>query len=965
MLLVITVVLYYKNQKIYIGGIELEILCSPNTRDIEQWIKKHFTFNNRKKILHIVPTLILYRRRLQFYRSENRGEFYNLEIKEVEKKLREKYVGLYEMDRFLQDLVMKSDLTVLSKRESSIIIERILSENPHTNNLAWKLSVTDLSDCFLTLSQTGLSIEQIRKLDYSDSWQFICDLYEQYITLLSKNKLLDFGKATVQLIQEHDFNDFEMLLLDGAFLPILPKHQMLINRFKSLNKPIKCFLPVDLDIEQHPAFEAIKKTYGSFLPVSSWQSIKGEKIELNVAQKLSKSIFHSKIKDVDDYSVQIVRFTSQEEELDRIVERAAQLIQQKATKAHKIAIITPNPMELRPVVRELSEMYKLKVEVPERPLIQLPHGRAINNLLKIYTDDQIEALGVAHIFDIEIFADLLHANLFKDFEDLIRPFEILKSFFEDCKSFSEWYNTLEQLINAKSQLTEEFLHHPLYYVTEKELLRLKKAVQIVEKVSLDLISCSEMTFRDHMQEMISYIQNSPFISCIDREIETRLLAIADDLSSHQHLLVNRKEFAKRIHAIMTDKEYEKMDNKDLDKILVTGPNNVEFQEYDYIFLTRFTQNMYPEAIKHRWPINLSIERNILNQMTNQNFPDDTSLVYYYLDRSIYHFYVALSAAKKRLTISYSKFEDGIELSPSHYLNDIASCFGIEEDSTNKNETVEDLLIRAGLLFEGSKTAQQSNIKIKPIETKPLGQDIVITIEDIAVYRFCPRRFYYEKTLSVEHVYRTIFHLQNFAISYLYEETVKKLVEKFQTLSAGNLDKIERSFPDLIREAEFKIRPFFPIGQRFWEDVKIRTNVHLSNLIKRILSQTDHKSAKLSLKTQSHTIKIDSYTFYGERQLQVRYGTAVHYYSIKNLRKILSFHTNDHQDEQQRLKEIKDDYFNLLSNFCRKEPVAEESLRDYARKFATNQFPKNVGSHCNYCAFQKACKEKEIQNNEAD
>ncbi|MBE2907168.1 hypothetical protein HPK01_03035 [Anoxybacillus flavithermus] len=944
----------------------MEILCSPNTGDIEKWIEDYLICNNSKKNLHIVPTLILYRRRMNFYKKKYiKEKFHGLDMMEIEEKIREKHVGLYEMDKFLQDLVTKSDLKVLSKRESLILIERILSENQYTNNLAWRLSITDLSDCFLILSQTGLTIEQIRTLDQSDSWQLVCNLYKQYTTALSQNKLLDFGQASVQLIEKYDFSDFEMLLLDGAFLPILPKHQILINRFKSLNKPIKCFLPVDLDIEEHPAFEAIKKTYGSFVPISNWQSIKNEKMKLNVSEKLAISIFHSKVKDIDDRSVEILRFTSQEEELDRTVEQAAQLIHQKSIKPEKIAIVTPNPMELRPVVRELSEIYNLKVLVPERPLIQLPHGRAINNLLKIYTDDQIDALGIEHIFDIKMFTDLIHANFFENFTELIRPFEILKAFFEDCKSFSEWYNTLEQMIRAKSQLTGEFLHHPLYHVTEKELLHLKNAVEIIEKVSQELISRDPMTFRDHMHDLISYIQNSPFIGCIDPEIETRLLSIAENLSSDHHLLVSRKEFAKRIHTIMTDKEYEKMDNKDLDKISVTGPNNVEFQEYEYVFLTRFTQNMYPETIKYRWPINLSIERKILNQTTDQRFPNDISLVHYYLDRSIYHFYIALNAAKKKLTISYSKFEDGIELSPSHYLNDIASCFGIEEDSSNSKETIEDLLMRAGFLFEGSKMAQQTNIVTKRVKSEPLSPDTVITIEDIAVYRFCPRRFYYEKTISDEHVYSTIFHLQNFAVSYLYEEAVVKLVEKFPDISVQKLNKIERSLPTLIHEAELKIKPFFPMGQRFWEDVKIRTSTHLSNLIKQILSQTDHKSAKLSLKTQSHTVKIDSYEFRGERQLQVRYGTSTHYYAIKNMRKILSFHTNDHREEQQRLKEIKDDYFNLLSNFCRKEHVAEETLHYYAKKFSTSQFPKNIGAHCNYCAFQKACKEKEIQTNETD
>jgi ATP-dependent helicase/nuclease subunit B len=331
---------------------------------------------------------------------------------------------------------------------------------------------------------------------------------------------------------------------------------------------------------------------------------------------------------------------------------------------------------------------------------------------------------------------------------------------------------------------------------------------------------------------------------------------------------------------------------------------------------------------------------------------------------MYYFYIVLSAAKKNLTITYSKFENGIELTPSHYLNDIAEAFGIEE-SENSKETIEDLLIQAGLLLEGSITPKNINTSQKAPQIKPLDENEIITIEDIAIYEFCPRRFYYEKTLSHEHVYSTMFHIQNFAISCLHEEAITKLVEKFPTISAADLNRIERTLPAIINEAESKIKVFFPIGQRFWEDVKIKTEVHLLNLIERILSQTDHKYANLSLKTQSHQIKIGPYTFYGERQLQVNYPTITHYYAIRNMKKILSFHTNEHWDEQKRLKEIKNNYFNLLSNFCRKESVAESSLHYYAEKIASNDFPKRTGAHCNYCVFQNACKEKEIQRNEVD
>lgn len=289
--------------------------------------------------------------------------------------------------------------------------------------------------------------------------------------------------------------------------------------------------------------------------------------------------------------------------------------------------------------------------------------------------------------------------------------------------------------------------------------------------------------------------------------------------------------------------------------------------------------------------------------------------------------------------------------------DIAKAFGIEESDENTKETIEDLLMAADLLFEGSGGSDDKTLKPSNSSLSPLKKNEIITIEDIAIYQFCPRRFYYEKSLSHEYVYSSMFHIQNYAVSCLYEKAVINLANKFPIVSVENVERIKRSLPEIIGEAETEIGTLFPIGQRYWEDVKMRTEFHLLSLLDHILSQTDHQHAKLSIKSQQHSVKIDNYIFSGERQLQVTYPTITHYYSIKNMKKILSFYSNDTYEEQQRLKDIKNNYFNLLSNFCQKEKVAEQSLSYYAEKIASGDFPKTPGAHCRYCAFEDACKEK--------
>ncbi|GAB6889529.1 hypothetical protein JCM14450A_05350 [Geobacillus stearothermophilus] len=81
---------------------------------------------------------------------------------------------------------------------------------------------------------------------------------------------------------------------------------------------------------------------------------------------------------------------------------------------------------------------------------------------------------------------------------------------------------------------------------------------------------------------------------------------------------------------------------------------------------------------------------------------------------------------------------------------------------------------------------------------------------------------------------------------------------------------------------------------------MRVHFHLQGLLNQILSNPDYNRASLSITQQRQESKIKGYTFVGERQLRVSYPTITHYYSITNMRKILSFSANETRDEQQKL-----------------------------------------------------------------
>lgn len=126
----------------------MDILCTPNTNDVEKYIESEY-FEN-KRILHIVPTMILYKRRIKFYRNilpkKNKSikNFYQMSQQEITTFLTENNIFLFELNRFFEYITSKSEYKVLKNREAFIILERILKNNPSTSSSTWFSLVSEI-----------------------------------------------------------------------------------------------------------------------------------------------------------------------------------------------------------------------------------------------------------------------------------------------------------------------------------------------------------------------------------------------------------------------------------------------------------------------------------------------------------------------------------------------------------------------------------------------------------------------------------------------------------------------------------------------------------------------------------------------------------------------------------------------------------------------------------------------------
>lgn len=965
----------------------MEILCSPYTEDIE------FNIENRniidKRALHLTPTLILFRRRLKFYAKKLYRQIQvnnNNSAKEIDIEQEiHKYIDLYEINQFVNKLRQDTTIKVLTKSESSVILERILKENPQTTNPSWASVLQDLNNLFYDLSLSGISPGEFRTLNKTKKWTQLMDVYSMYVEKLYSMNVMDRGLTNNHSVENLDISQYHELILDGAFLPPTPTLQIIMNKFIGLNKSITIYLPFDLEAPDHLALKAIRTVYEAFKPLSEWKSIQSNKSQTHFINRLPKNIFQDNKPVFLDSSFELLRFNTVEEELTYIMQKIYVLIKFKEVSPKNIVIITPGAMQIRPLMREISEQYNLKVHLPRRPLIHLIQGRAIKYLFDVYTDIRKEE---ETYFSSKMMKVMINNSLLKHSPSLLQTFEKIESFFEDLNSVNDFIDKVDSLLLAKAQLNPAYELHPLLSVEITQLNELKSIVESIFEISSSIINAGHKTIGDHVQTLILTLQSDSRIIDISPTLWERILKISETIGHQHNVSITGLEFGSRISALLNEQEtfeegQEPVETEDdiyLEKeILVTGPNNVEFQRYDYVFLCRFTQDRYPESKRYPWYMPKEIEHQILQRKTNLNLMDIKMLDTFYLDRSLYHLYLTMYAPATQLTVSYSLMDNGQSLTPSHYLHDLAKVFGVEEGDRLENKSapaLEKLLENYGVLKNPTSLKPSSTNAVLPGEKfKAILQEREYTAEDVAIFQYCQRRFYYQHRYQSENSYTQLFHLQAYASSCLYEKSIELLIESelFPITESIDLKKQQKRLLDNIKQyrnsAEVTIREIFPFGNRQWHNVTAQADFFLEELLKRIFENpyvietrkrgNSTVTIHMSLSNIPDVIQLGDFIFTSIRELEVQYNNGtIHRYSISNRKDILSFSTKN-QDEMEFMEELKDWYFNFKREFRNESDIVISTLNNVIESIQQGQFKKNIGGHCMYCTFNKLCREREV------
>ncbi|MFB6367178.1 hypothetical protein ACFCP7_24645 [Paenibacillus elgii] len=947
------------------------VYCSPRTEDVEKHIESTLMSSlSSTKFLHIVPTMILSRRRNKFYRKRQLSE----------------RVDIYEMDEFLKKVVYKNFPNTLSKSESSVILERIMKTNPDTNNISWRSTYRDIHAFFQDLTLAGLLPTDILKLENTAKWTLLIELFESYLEALNNNQKQDFGQAAHQSLRNLDISNYEFLVLDGAFIPLTAKHQLLINKFVDASKPVILYLPYDLEQAEQPAQKVIETVYQNYVPLSNWVSIQDEKKTSFFINQLPKKIFNESADPIHlDGSMQLLRFSTAENELTYIVQQINSLIRFKGVSHRQIAIVTPNAMELRPFVREISEQFELKVQLPKKPLLQLTQGRALKFFFDVFNDVRRRS---STYLNVTMFKTFLHESVLKKSTDLLNDFERIECFFVDCDSIDDWRKIVSELIIAKSSLnTASYIRHPLMHISIERLHQINEVLGDIEYISKKIMDAPESSVKNHVNRLVSYLETEDRLCDFEDEVSDRIKKIGEALQTQERLTLTTAEFGERISGLFTehddapDEEYTfTEDIEDIENgILVTGPNNVEYQRYQYIFLCRFTQDIYPEPKRFTWLQPKHIERKILELTTQQKFDTDRNLELFYADRAMYHVYLTFNASEIQLTVSYSQLDNGVELSPAHYLHDIARVIGIEEGDRLKDKTsptLEKLLEMHYVLKNPEKINPVTEVNDEPENLlHRITSETIYSVEDVAIFNYCQRRFYYQKKYPEEASYSNLFHLQAYASSCLYE----KVVELFVSTNSSPIHESDQRqkerelLKQIIRlrhESEPSVRPIFPVSTRIWHNIVLQTDFFLRGLIDSIfnnpyLKELRKKGAsqtliELSLSSEPREIKVNGLIFTAKKELEIRYNRGrVHRYSISNRKDFLYFTSKD-RDEQETMEEQKIQYFNLLRQFYSDDTAAANQLVTFSEQIKDGKFEKSTGGHCKFCAFNKHCQEREVE-----
>lgn len=983
-----------------------KLYFTPNADEVELFLDKNINDNLKKdskyKILHLTPTLILYRKRKQFYkkffrqlvRREQHGVDWSTKFI--------KHVEVNEFFHWAKDAVYREKLNPISRNESHILIKRAITE-VMPNRKDWLSTSYQLMDTFQYFQTLTLTLSELAEISFYDDWKVIIKIYEKYLDLLSNISLEDYSQALVRLITKSNiFDEYSEVIMDGPFLFFEPIHEALISRCKQLNIPLSFIVPFQrIDQEGvNPAYKVIQKTYSLYVPENEWKPVSSYRSYSSFLEQIPNLLFTEQCTKYDD-SITIHRYDSIEEEVFDVVTRIKQKIEQGYSSVNKIAIVTPNSKQLRPLVREISENIGIDVEVPERPFLGLTSGEFLNFIYMIKNDER--KFEKDSYLDGSMFKRVLNSKWFENAHKTLLSFQAIEEvFFEDIVTVQEWIDRFRYLLEIKRDLIyEEFPFHPLQSVSEEDLLCWIKVLDKLANIQHFIFSQDEGSIADHainlftaLKNMVSNQEQDAFI----QENINRIENIINGIKTQDRIKIKPQEFGSLLSSLFIEQEdvpegteSDNFEDPDSKGILVTSLQNIAYQKYNYIYAIQFTQDNYPGAQHSTWPIHQDILWKLISKTTRLKLYSQYELEKLYADREKYYFYLSFSSAKIAYGLSYSRFEDGISLSPSHYISDIAKTIGIEDQNpleaeiNGKKMNIEEVLQNYKILRQKKYKEKYEEPSIHSSLETTDGQPLIdstISLDDLAIYKLCPKRFQYKNLYANRNIYTTSFQVTTYLANELFIRAITRVlrtVKEARLIEEHETKKFMGVLIDLIPDsikAEAYIFRMFPVSEEVKENAKYYASMFMENLFQVILD----KGILKNLATQGKVHSMISFDVLGKQSL-MEVSTDKNQYSVTATRDFAvnlghfpqrtfslshrsSFLNSSIYDLEVRSGNSVISYYRWLNKIKREFFYTESENKIYSelaeilKKIEKEEYEKQKGSHCYYCPFYKVCLEKE-------
>ncbi|MBH8608234.1 hypothetical protein [Thermoactinomyces sp. CICC 10521] len=845
----------------------MKLLYTPFTEDANEEIAKRIL--KGKRILHITPTLILER-----YRFRKINEILDYTLRQNEKKMVHKVYSFDNWKRVLID--NKCSQKYLTRIEILVILKRAI-QNVAPQQLEWESVASNLLDLFSTFRSSGMEFYKIQSLSEDESWEMVCKIYQEFLKLTESH--LEPDTCFIRGVKEYSFKEYDELVFDGPFLFFSHLHESMINRFQELGKKITFIVPYYDEGEKiQPAFNIIRKVYSNYVPFSQWEAIGfSNRSRSTYVEEVPHILFTDNVGFLD-HSIEFYQFSCLEQEIMHVVKQIQNQVVKKELR--EVAIVSPQSRRLRPFFNEVFEQYRIEYETTENKVKQL----LPLDLIKILYQSRIDwrKFEEDSYFDTIFFKRILQSNWYNSNQS-IPSFEKIELFYDALPTIDDWIDQSLKLIQLYEQIDfSKYRYHPLKSVKRENLELWLFILMELKSFQDELFSHGEVTFSEHGNKLLDVIhklkqrfsqsQNEdPFFEKTRNVIKEQIERFNDTAL----LPITAEEFAEVLIGLLSsDISLSQQENDEIEVQIkrskrknipmITSLHNIAFAEYRFVYLTQFTQENYPSFSPDSWPCNSEMEAKILSETTRLKVNSGLEMEKLKADCARYYFLLAFLAAKDKVVITFSG--NSTNIYPSPYLMEIARSVGIDLD--RKPVDLLNRLKEEGILKLVSgydAPSYQSGEKTVELTGSIVPGEILLN--EIALYRLCPKRYHYTISKPEQNVFASAFQIGFYYGRKISQKAISLIAEDYKVETTSNnaksrfTDSVIRNY---VRQAMHTEREYFPVRKEIEIQAQFLAEIFTKNLIdhifnsrwnKRVVFTTDFIREELEIPFDHRDVKV--------------------------------------------------------------------------------------------------------------